>query len=58
MQFVAGDPVQPVPTLRGVIPHGGPVPYLWGHFRGLPTRMRRPPVDGRVMKNVFFGTCV
>jgi 4-oxalmesaconate hydratase len=59
MQFVEGDLFADFPTLRFVIPHGGgAVPYHWGRYRGLADRLGRPPLDGHVMKNVFFDTCV
>jgi 4-oxalmesaconate hydratase len=59
MQFVEGDLFGEFPTLRFVIPHGGgAVPYHWGRYRGLADRLGRPPLDGHVMKNVFFDTCV
>ena len=42
-----------------MIPHGGgAVPYHWGRYRGLADRLGRPPLDGHVMRNVFFDTCV
>ncbi len=34
------------------------MPYHWGRYRGLADRLGRPPLDGHVMKNVFFDTCV
>jgi 4-oxalmesaconate hydratase len=59
MQFLEGDLFGEYPTLRFVIPHGGgAVPYHWGRYRGLADRLGRPPLDGHVMKNVFFDTCV
>jgi 4-oxalmesaconate hydratase len=59
MQFVEGDLFRDFPTLRFVIPHGGgAVPYHWGRYRGLADRLGRPPLDGHVMKSVFFDTCV
>jgi 4-oxalmesaconate hydratase len=59
MQFVEGDLFRDFPTLRFVIPHGGgAVPYHWGRYRGLADRLGRPALDGHVMKNVFFDTCV
>jgi 4-oxalmesaconate hydratase len=59
MQFLEGDLFGEFPTLRFVIPHGGgAVPYHWGRYRGLADRLGRPPLDGHVMKNVFFDTCV
>jgi 4-oxalmesaconate hydratase len=59
MQLVEGDLFARFPTLRIVIPHGGgAVPYHWGRYRGLADRLGRPPLDGHVMRNVFFDTCV
>ena len=59
MQLVQGDLFGRFPQLRLVIPHGGgAVPYHWGRFHGLAERMKRPPLDEHVMRNVFFDTCV
>jgi 4-oxalmesaconate hydratase len=59
MQLVEGDLFGRFPMLRLVIPHGGgAVPYHWGRYRGLADRLGRPPLDGHVMKNVVFDTCV
>jgi 4-oxalmesaconate hydratase len=59
MQFVEGDLFARFPALRFVIPHGGgAVPYHWGRYRGLADRLGRPPIDGHVMRNVYFDTCV
>jgi 4-oxalmesaconate hydratase len=58
MQFLLGDLFERFPTLRFVIPHGGgAVPYHWGRYRGLATRLERPPPD-ELLRNVFFDTCV
>jgi 4-oxalmesaconate hydratase len=59
MQFVEGDLFARFPSLRFVIPHGGgAVPYHWGRFRGLATRLGRPDPRDHIMGNVFFDTCV
>lgn len=59
MQLIQGDLFSKFPTLRFVIPHGGgAVPYHWGRYRGLADRLRRPPLDEHLMRNVFFDTCV
>jgi len=59
MQFIQGDLFRDFPTLRFVIPHGGgAVPYHWGRYRGLADMLKRPALDGHVMRNVFFDTCV
>ncbi|HEY1366352.1 MAG TPA: amidohydrolase family protein [Gaiellaceae bacterium] len=58
MQLVEHDLFDRFPTLRFVIPHGGgAVPYHWGRYHGLATRLGRPPIDG-LLGNVFFDTCV
>jgi 4-oxalmesaconate hydratase len=58
MQFVEADLFDRFPTLRFVIPHGGgAVPYHWGRYQGLATRLGRPPID-ELLANVFFDTCV
>jgi len=59
MQLIEGDLFRDFPTLRFIIPHGGgAVPYHWGRYRGLADMLKRPPLDGHVMNNVFFDTCV
>jgi 4-oxalmesaconate hydratase len=59
MQLVEGDLFARFPSLRLIIPHGGgAVPYHWGRYRGLADRLGRPPLDGHVMGNVYFDTCV
>jgi 4-oxalmesaconate hydratase len=59
MQLVAGDLFARFPSLRFVIPHGGgAVPYHWGRFEGLATRLGRPPLRDHVLGNVYFDTCV
>jgi 4-oxalmesaconate hydratase len=59
MQFIQGDLFRDFPTLRFVIPHGGgAVPYHWGRYRGLADMLKRPALDGHVMRNVYFDTCV
>jgi 4-oxalmesaconate hydratase len=58
MQFLLADLFERFPTLRFVIPHGGgAVPYHWGRYRGLATRLERPAPD-ELLRNVFFDTCV
>jgi 4-oxalmesaconate hydratase len=58
MQLLLGDLFDRFPTLRFVIPHGGgAVPYHWGRYRGLATRLGRPPLE-QLLGNVFFDTCV
>lgn len=59
MQLLEGDLFERYPTLRFVIPHGGgAVPYHWGRYKGLATRMGRPAIEGHLMGNVYFDTCV
>jgi 4-oxalmesaconate hydratase len=59
MQLIQGDLFERFPSLRFVIPHGGgAVPYHWGRYQGLTERMGRPPLEGHVMRNVFFDSCV
>jgi 4-oxalmesaconate hydratase len=58
MQLLLVDIFDRFPTLRFVIPHGGgAVPYHWGRYRGLATRLERPPLE-QLLRNVFFDTCV
>lgn len=59
MQLIEGDLFSRFPTLRFIIPHGGgAVPYHWGRYRGLADMLKKPALDGHVMNNVFFDTCV
>jgi 4-oxalmesaconate hydratase len=59
MQLIEGDLFADFPTLRFIIPHGGgAVPYHWGRYRGLADMLKKPALDGHVMNNVFFDTCV
>jgi 4-oxalmesaconate hydratase len=59
MQLLQGDLFGRFPSLRFVIPHGGgAVPYHWGRYHGLATRMGRPPLTDHLLGNVFFDTCV
>ncbi|MDB5662271.1 MAG: 4-oxalomesaconate hydratase [Sphingomonas bacterium] len=59
MQLIEGDLFKDFPELRFIIPHGGgAVPYHWGRYRGLADMLKKPTLDGHVMKNVFFDTCV
>lgn len=59
MQLIEGDLFKDFPELRLIIPHGGgAVPYHWGRYRGLADMLKRPALDGHVMKNVYFDTCV
>ncbi|MBA3737742.1 MAG: amidohydrolase [Actinobacteria bacterium] len=59
MQLLEGDLFRDFPDLRFVIPHGGgAVPYHWGRYRGLASRLGQSPLDDHLMGNVFFDTCV
>jgi 4-oxalmesaconate hydratase len=59
MQLIEGDLFADFPTLRFIIPHGGgAVPYHWGRYRGLADMLKKPALDGHVMNNVYFDTCV
>ena len=58
MQFLESDLFERFPTLRFVIPHGGgAVPYHWGRYRGLASRLGRPQPE-ELFRNVFFDSCV
>ncbi|MDV3457072.1 amidohydrolase family protein [Sphingomonas sp. HF-S4] len=59
MQLIEGNLFADFPALRFIIPHGGgAVPYHWGRYRGLADMLKQPNLDGHVMNNVFFDTCV
>jgi len=59
MQLIEGNLFADFPTLRFIIPHGGgAVPYHWGRYRGLADMLKQPSLDGHVMNNVYFDTCV
>ncbi|SIN65257.1 4-oxalomesaconate hydratase [Parasphingorhabdus marina DSM 22363] len=59
MQLIQGDLFADFPTLKFIVPHGGgAVPYHWGRYRGLADMLKKPSLDGHVMNNVFFDTCV
>ncbi|MEM8935191.1 MAG: amidohydrolase family protein [Pseudomonadota bacterium] len=59
MQFVQGNLFKDFPDLKLIIPHGGgAVPYHWGRYRGLADMLKQPSLDGHVMKNIYFDTCV
>ena len=59
MQLIQGDLFADFPTLRFIIPHGGgAVPYHWGRYRGLADMLKQPSLDGHLMNNVYFDTCV
>lgn len=59
MQFLQGNLFKDFPNLRFIIPHGGgAVPYHWGRYRGLADMLKQPEIEGHIMQNVYFDTCV
>ncbi|MFZ9178407.1 MAG: amidohydrolase family protein, partial [Limnohabitans sp.] len=59
VQFLTSDIFKDFPTLKFIIPHGGgAVPYHWGRYRGIALDMGLPPLEDKVLSNVFFDTCV
>ncbi|MBL4827735.1 MAG: amidohydrolase [Spongiibacteraceae bacterium] len=47
------------PDLKLIIPHGGgAVPYHWGRFRGIAQDKGLGLLEDRVLKNIYFDTCV
>jgi len=59
MQLLEGDLFADFPTLRFIIPHGGgAVPYHWGRYRGLADMLKKPALEGHLMNNIYFDTCV
>ena len=59
VQFLTSDIFKDFPGLKFILPHGGgAVPYHWGRYRGLAQDMGLPPLEDKVLNNVFFDTCV
>ena len=59
VQFLTSDIFKDFPTLKFLIPHGGgAVPYHLGRYRGIAQDMGLPPLEDKVLANVFFDTCV
>lgn len=59
VQFMTSSIFSDFPDLKFIIPHGGgAVPYHWGRYRGLAQDMGLPPLDEKVLRNVYFDTCV
>ncbi len=59
VQFLTSDVFRDFPSLKFVLPHGGgAVPYHWGRYRGIAQDMGLPPLEDKVLNNVFFDTCV
>jgi 4-oxalmesaconate hydratase len=59
VQFMTAKIFEDFPTLKFIIPHGGgAVPYHWGRYKGIAQDMGLGSLDKRVLRNVFFDTCV
>lgn len=59
MQLLQGELFERFPTLRLIFPHGGGgVPYHWGRYRGLADMLKQPPLEQKLMNNLYFDTCV
>jgi 4-oxalmesaconate hydratase len=59
VQFLTSDLFKDFPTLKLILPHGGgAVPYHWGRYRGIAQDMGLPPLEDKVLQNVYFDTCV
>lgn len=59
VQFLTSDIFKDFPTLKFIIPHGGgAAPYHWGRYRGIALDMGLPPLEEKILNNVFFDTCV
>jgi 4-oxalmesaconate hydratase len=59
VQFMTSDIFRDFPSLKFIIPHGGgAAPYHWGRYRGIAQDMGLPPLEDKVLNNVFFDTCV
>ena len=59
VQLMTSDVFTDFPRLRFIIPHGGgAAPFHWGRYRGMAQDMGLPPLEERVLNNVFFDTCV
>jgi 4-oxalmesaconate hydratase len=58
-QFMYSDVFKDFPTIKFIIPHGGgAVPYHWGRFRGIAQDKGFGDLKEKVLKNIFFDTCV
>ena len=59
VQFLTSDIFKDFPSLKFIIPHGGgAAPYHWGRYRGIAIDMGLPPLEEKLLSNVFFDTCV
>ncbi len=59
VQFLTSDIFRDFPDIKFILPHGGgAAPYHWGRYRGMAQDMGLPTLEEKVLKNVFFDTCV
>lgn len=58
-QFMFSDVFSDFPDIKFIIPHGGgAVPYHWGRFRGIAQDKGLGDLKQRVLRNIYFDTCV
>jgi 4-oxalmesaconate hydratase len=58
-QFMYSNVFKDFPDIKFIIPHGGgAVPYHWGRFRGIAQDKGFGDLKEKVLKNIFFDTCV
>ncbi len=59
VQLLMSDVFRDFPTLKFILPHGGgAAPYHWGRYRGMAQDLGVPTVEDKLLKNLFFDTCV
>ena len=59
VQLMMSDVFTDFPSLKFIIPHvGGAAPYHWGRYRGMAIDMKLGELNDRIMKNIYFDTCV
>ena len=59
VQLMMSDVFTDFTSLKFIIPHGGgAAPYHWGRYRGMAIDMKLGELNDRVMKNIYFDTCV
>jgi 4-oxalmesaconate hydratase len=59
VQCLMSDLFRDFPDLKFVLPHGGgAAPYHWGRYRGMAQDLGLGVLEDRVLKNVYFDTCV
>lgn len=59
VQLLMSDVFRDFPTLKFILPHGGgAAPYHWGRYRGLAQDLGLPTIEDKLLKNLFFDTCV